>query len=173
MKISIKLFPLLETLQNADYNLYLEYPLGEGTLEKALDLLWFKPLEDQFHVPQDSDAYDEIKNKNPPNFIRPPFLPSIASNGIDIGKEFSKNSKFNPATVNAAILTPTVYAYIMLAYSGKSLPEVMNDKTWIAYLNYYLHFHNSHGECNPIEKVHASFAEKYKKSYDTKVFRLC
>ena len=124
-----KAFLLLETLQHAVYILYLEDPLGEGKLEKSLDLFCFKPLEDQFHVPQDSDAYDEIKNKNPPNFICPPFMPSIASNEIDVGKEFSKNSKFNPDTVNTAILTPTVYAYIMSAYSVKSLPAVMNNET--------------------------------------------
>ena len=56
-----KTFPMLETLQHTDYNLYLEDPLGEGQLERALDLFCFKPLEDQFHVPQDSDAYDEKK----------------------------------------------------------------------------------------------------------------
>ncbi len=145
----------------------------ERQLIKALGLFCFKPLEDQLHVPQDSDVYDEIKNKNPQTFVRPLFLPSIASNGKDVERELSKNSKFNPDTVNAAILALTLYAYIMSAYSGKSLPEVMNDKTRITNLNYYLRFHNSHGECNPIKKVYAAFAEKYKQSYDTKGFGLC
>ena len=35
-----KAFPLSETLQHTDYNLYLEDPLGEGKLEKALDLFF-------------------------------------------------------------------------------------------------------------------------------------
>ena len=87
-------------------------------------------------------------------------MPSIATNRIDVGKEFSKNSKFNPDTVNATILALTVYAYIMSAYLGKSLPEVMNNKTRFTHLTYYLRFHNNHVDCNPIKKVHEAFAEK-------------
>jgi hypothetical protein len=83
-------FPMSELLKGEDYQSYLADPLGEGKLEKSLELFHFKPLKDQFHIPEDSEAYREIKHKHPPDWIRPPFLPSIASNGIDVGKEFSK-----------------------------------------------------------------------------------
>ena len=58
-----KAFSLSETLQHTDSTSYLEDPFGEGQLEKALYLFCFKPLEDQFHVPQQSRAYDEIREK--------------------------------------------------------------------------------------------------------------
>ena len=63
-------FPLAGVLQNEHYRLYLEDPLGDGKLEKAMDLFSFKPLVDQFHVSQQSRAYDEIREKNTPQFIR-------------------------------------------------------------------------------------------------------
>ena len=36
-----------------------------------------------------------------------------------------------------------------------------------------LRFPKSHRECNPIKKLHAAFAKKYKQSYHTKGFGLC
>ena len=60
----------------------------------------------------------------------------------------------------------------MSAYTGKSLPEVIRDKTRIAHLDYYLRFHNGLGDCSPIKKVHAAFAHKYQQS-DTKGYGLC
>ena len=167
-----KAFPLSKTLEHEDYKSYLEDPFKEGSLENALNLFSFRPLEDEFHVPDKSVALEEVKKTTPPDTIRPPFLPSIESNTIDVGKEFSKNSKFNPDTVNAAILAPTVYAYIMSAYTGKSLPDVIRDKTRIEHLDYYLRFHNGLGDCSPIKKVHAAFACKYQQS-DTKGYGLC
>ena len=168
-----KAFPMADVLQHEHYRSYLEDPLGDGKLEKAMDLFKFKPLKDEFHVPPDSEALEEVKKRSTPPFIRPPFLPSIASNEIDVGMEFSKKCKFNPDTVNAAILAPTVYAYIMSAYTGKPMREVINDTSRIKHLNYYLRFHNSHGDCSPIKKVHAAFNGEYQQSYDAKGFGLC
>ena len=87
--------------------------------------------------------------------------------------EFSKSCKFNPDNANATILAPTVYAYIMSAYTGKPMREVMNNNSRIVHLNYYLHFHNSHVECSPIKRVHAAFNGEYQQSYDVKGFGLC
>jgi hypothetical protein len=87
--------------------------------------------------------------------------------------EFSKSCKFNPDTVNAVILASTVYAYIMSAYTGKPMRKVMNNNSTIVHLNYYLRFHNSHGECSPIKRVHAAFNGEYQQSYNAKGFGLC
>ena len=61
----------------------------------------------------------------------------------------------------------------MSAYTGKPMREVMNDNSRIVHLNYYLRFHNSHGECSPIKRVHAAFNGEYQQSYDAKGFGLC
>ena len=85
---------------------------------------------------------------------------------IDVGKEFLKNSRFNPDTVNSAILAPTIYAYIMSAYLNKPMDEVLCDATKTQHVNYYLRFHNSHGDCNTTKQVHAAFWGNYGQTYD-------
>ena len=53
------------------------------------------------------------------------------------------------------------------------MPDVINDNTRIAHVNYYLRFHNSHGDCNTTKKVHAAYAEEYKQTSDKKSFGIC
>jgi len=167
-------YPMASLLKSPIYQSYLRDPFEEGALENVIELFRCKPIEGHFHVPKDSEAHQEIKKETPaPEWINPPFLPSIASNQVDVGREFGRLSRFNPDTVNAAILVPTVYAYIMSAYSDKPLDEVILDDTRINHVNYYLRFHNSQGDCNTTKRVHAAYREKYDQTYDTKSFGIC
>jgi hypothetical protein len=61
----------------------------------------------------------------------------------------------------------------MSAYLSQSISDVIKSKTRIDHLNYYLRFHNSHGDTNTIKKVHVAFAEKYNQQCDTKSFGIC
>ena len=165
-------FPMASLLESDEYQSYLRDPFKEGTLDKVLELFRCKPIKGHFHVHKESEAYREIDDPGP-EWIQPPFLPSPASNEIDVGNQFTKLSRFNPDTVNAAILAPTVYAYIMSAYADKLLDEVILDNTRIDHVNYYLRFHNSHGDCTLTKRVHAAYREKYRQTYDTKSFGIC
>ena len=149
----------------------------EGVLEKALDLFRFKPLGGHYHVNQGTDAHNEIKYRDTsPETIGPPFLPSIASNGIDVGGnggDFAKASRFNPDSVNAAILAPTIYAYIMSAHLDKDMSQVLLEGSRKEHVNYYLRFHNSHGDSGTIKKVHTAYQEHHQQTYDKGGSSIC
>jgi hypothetical protein len=101
-----------------------------------------------------------------------PF-PSSASNGTDFEKDFDQKSRFNPDSVSATILAPPLYTYIMSAYSGQAMSDVIKNKTRIDHVSYYLHFPNSHGDTNTTKENHVAFAEKYNQQCDTKIFGIC
>ena len=54
--------------------------------EKTCKLFGYSPITGVHHVLTSSDASDKVNEKDPPKIqIYPPFLPSIASNRIDVG----------------------------------------------------------------------------------------
>ena len=78
-------FPTSRLPQNGIYQKYLADPLGEGMFEKACKLFGSSPIERSYHVPTSSETYNEVNEKDTPKGpIYPPFLPSVASNGIDV-----------------------------------------------------------------------------------------
>ena len=80
-------------------------------LDLALNIFGFLPINCHCYVPEKTEAYDKIKDKDlAKDQIYPYFLPSSVANGIYFGKDTKKNSRFNTDSV---ILTPSVYAYIM------------------------------------------------------------
>ena len=85
-----------------------------------------------------------IKNNPQKGQIYPPFLQSVASNEIDVGNNFDHRSRFHLDSLNAAILSPPLYIYLMSAYSIQLISDVSKVRTRIDHLNYYLRFHNSH-----------------------------
>ncbi len=172
---------MAELLSGNEYQSYLNDPFKEGNFKKAVDLFSFSPITYHYHVHKQTDSYLEIKDKKSKIkdrnsnkvLIHPQFLPRIASNGIDVRKEFDKNSRFNPDSVNNTILTLPVYTYIMSAHEGRPLSEVMSSSTRINHVNYYLHFHYSYRDCNTTKKVHTSYGEKYRQSYNSKSIIIC
>ena len=156
------------------YQDYLTNPLGEAMFEKACKLFGSSPITGVYHVPASSEAYNEVNEKDPlKGQVYPPFLPSVASNGIDVGKDFDRRSRFDLDSDSAAILAPPLYTYIMSAYSSQPISNVIKSRTGIDHLNYYLRFHNSHGDTSTIKTVHVAFAEKYNQQCDTKSFGIC
>jgi hypothetical protein len=80
-------FPMSRILKSDDYQNYLNDPLGEDMLEKASKLFGSTHIKGFYHTPMTSKDYDEVNIKDPPKGpIYPPFLPSVASNAIDVGK---------------------------------------------------------------------------------------
>ena len=168
-----KAFPVSDIITGDEYQAYLREPLGEGNFDKARKLFGFPPIEGYYLVPEGSEAHDEIQDKNPPSVIYPPFLPTVASNGIDVGKDIGLTSRFHPDSVKAAILAPPVYAWIMSAYLGIPLSAVMNDASRISHVNYYLRFHNRHRNCGVTKNVHYAYREWYNHTLDEKHNTLC
>ena len=112
-------------------------------MKKACKLFGSSPIAGFYHVPTSSEAYGGVNEKDPlKGQIYPLFLPSVASNGIDVGKYVDHKSRFNPASVNAATLAPPLYTSIMSVYSSQPISDVIKRKMRINHLNYYLRFHN-------------------------------
>ena len=145
---------MLRLFKSDEYQNDLNNQLGEDMLEKVCQMFGSSHIKNSFyHIPTSSEAYVEVNKNNPPKVpIYPPFLPSVASNAIYVGHNFDHKSRFDQDSVNAAILAPPLYAYIMSAYSSQPMSDIINSKMRIEHLNYYLRFHNSHGNTNTIKK---------------------
>ena len=160
-----KAYPISTILASPGYQEYVKDPLGEGMMDKAIKLFGFKPIKDFYHVPKEpaNDAYKEIEQKLQDDnaLIYPPFLPSYASNAIDVGNQFAEKSRFHPDSVNAAILAPPVFAYIMSAFGKEPMPEVILKDSRVKLVMYYLRFHNSLGDCSTMKRVHSALVNHY------------
>ena len=164
--------PMSNILKNDDYQDYLNDLLEEGVLEKISKLVGSSHIKWYHHISPTSEAYNKVNKKDPPKGpTNPSCLPNSTSSVIDVGKDFDQKNRFDPDSINATILAPPpLYAYVMSTYSGQSISDVIKSKMRIDHLNYYLHFHNRHGDTNTIKKVHIAFAEKYNKQCDTQSF---
>lgn len=158
-------YPISTILASDAYQEYVKDPLGEGMMDKAIKLFGFKPIKDFYHVPAlpINEAYEEIEEKLPDEDspIYPPFLPSYASNAIDVGNQFAEESRFHPDSVNAAILAPPVFAYIMSAFGNEPMPEVILKDSRVKLVMYYLRFHNGLGDCSTMKRVHSALVSHY------------
>jgi hypothetical protein len=101
---------VLKILKSDDHQDYLNSPLREGMTEKVSKLFSSSHINRCYHASPMSESYNKVNEKDPPKGpVYPPFLPSFASNTIDVRKYSDHKSRFDPDSANAAILAPPLY----------------------------------------------------------------
>lgn len=154
-------YPLGKLLNHNTYKAYIDNPFEGENLTKVKELLEFPIIPNFFHVSAGSLAHDEIQNIQHPTKVGFPFLPSYASNTIDVGKQFEDKSRFNPDTANAAIIVPLIYTYIFAGCMNVSLADAVESDVRMKHIEYYLRFHNNHGDSSTLPKIHGAFQTHY------------
>lgn len=166
-------YPLADLLKDTTYKAYIENPFEGENLTRVKDLLKFPIIPHFFHVPAETPAHDEIQKMDHPEQVGFPFLPSYATNSIDVGKEFTELSTFNPDTANAAIIVPVIYTYIFAGCKNISLADACESDVRKKHIEYYLRFHNNHGDSSTLPRIHGAFQEHYKEDMGFSGSNIC
>ncbi len=178
-------FPMGTKLNSDEYKNYMKDPLNQENMNRVKNLFKFDAFQgDYYHVPSDSKSVLEMKqllkeNQDLYKGIQFPFLPSVASNGIDVGDIFGhKNqikdnkdkaiSRFNPDTANNAIMAPWILVHLYAAYHNISLAEAVASQQRKDLTEYWIRCHNHHGDCCHDPSIHWCFQLHYNQTLSQK-----
>ena len=77
----------------------------------------------------------------------------------DVGKNFDRESFFNPDVVNGAYYGPIIITFLYAMYNNLLVHKVLENEERINIIKYYLHFVNNANEKNTMMNVHGTWKD--------------